>query len=134
MASLASLHRDSELFRSLRDPAQLQGKHGRCDFKDVCGGSRARLGHNGQPPRRRALLRLPAAGRVLTCGAYALRSPSPPARHCVQWLAVHKQRLGSRCGVWSCAALIAELHAPNELGYWIPGGRAAAWCARIMLG
>ena len=41
-ASLASLYRDSELFRSLRDPALLQGKCGRCDFKDVCGGSRAR--------------------------------------------------------------------------------------------
>jgi radical SAM protein len=41
-SSLASLYRDSELFRSLRDPAQLQGKCGRCEFNEVCGGSRAR--------------------------------------------------------------------------------------------
>jgi radical SAM protein len=41
-ASLSSIYRDSSLFRSLRDPAQLQGKCGRCEFKEVCGGSRAR--------------------------------------------------------------------------------------------
>ncbi|MBX5476973.1 MAG: radical SAM protein [Clostridia bacterium] len=40
--SLASLYRDSELFRSLRDPNQLRGKCGRCPFREVCGGSRAR--------------------------------------------------------------------------------------------
>lgn len=39
---LASIYRDSPLFRSLRDAGQLQGKCGRCDFKEVCGGSRAR--------------------------------------------------------------------------------------------
>lgn len=39
---LTEIYRDSPLFRSLRDPAQLQGKCGRCEFKDVCGGSRAR--------------------------------------------------------------------------------------------
>jgi radical SAM protein with 4Fe4S-binding SPASM domain len=40
--SLVSLYRDSELFRALRDPALLKGKCGRCEFRDVCGGSRAR--------------------------------------------------------------------------------------------
>jgi radical SAM protein len=39
---LTAIYRDSELFRSLRDPALLEGKCGRCEFKDVCGGSRAR--------------------------------------------------------------------------------------------
>jgi radical SAM protein with 4Fe4S-binding SPASM domain len=39
---LTEIYRNSELFRSLRDPALLEGKCGRCDFKDVCGGSRAR--------------------------------------------------------------------------------------------
>jgi len=41
-ASLSSIYRDSALFRSLRDPALIEGKCGRCEFKDVCGGSRAR--------------------------------------------------------------------------------------------
>ena len=36
------IYRDSALFRRLRDTAELQGKCGRCEFRDVCGGSRAR--------------------------------------------------------------------------------------------
>ena len=39
---LAQIYRDSSLFRSLRDSSQLKGKCGLCDFKDACGGSRAR--------------------------------------------------------------------------------------------
>ena len=39
---LADLYRDSPLFRMLRDTSQLKGKCGACEFKDVCGGSRAR--------------------------------------------------------------------------------------------
>ncbi len=39
---LAHWYRDSELFRSLRDPDLLGGKCGRCNFKTICGGSRAR--------------------------------------------------------------------------------------------
>jgi radical SAM protein len=39
---LADLYRDSPLFRALRDTSQLQGKCGACEFKDICGGSRAR--------------------------------------------------------------------------------------------
>ena len=39
---LADLYRDSPLFRALRDTSQLQGKCGVCEFKDICGGSRAR--------------------------------------------------------------------------------------------
>ena len=40
--SLASIYRDSPLFRQLRDTAQLAGKCGQCEFKEVCGGSRSR--------------------------------------------------------------------------------------------
>lgn len=39
---IAHWYRDSELFKSLRDPDLLEGKCGRCDFKTICGGSRAR--------------------------------------------------------------------------------------------
>ncbi len=39
---LAEIYRESPLFRQLRDTSQLQGKCGACEFKDICGGSRAR--------------------------------------------------------------------------------------------
>jgi radical SAM protein len=39
---LAEIYRNSALFVSLRDPFQLKGKCGRCEFNNVCGGSRAR--------------------------------------------------------------------------------------------
>jgi AdoMet-dependent heme synthase len=39
---LVAVYRDSPLFRSLRDPRQLKGKCGVCEFREVCGGSRAR--------------------------------------------------------------------------------------------
>jgi radical SAM protein with 4Fe4S-binding SPASM domain len=40
--SIISIYRDSEMFRELRDPALLKGKCGRCRYRHVCGGSRAR--------------------------------------------------------------------------------------------
>jgi len=40
--SLIDIYRTSKLFVSLRDNANLQGKCGRCEFRDLCGGSRAR--------------------------------------------------------------------------------------------
>ncbi len=40
--SVVEIYRDSPLFRALRDSSSLKGKCGRCEFKDVCGGSRAR--------------------------------------------------------------------------------------------
>jgi radical SAM protein with 4Fe4S-binding SPASM domain len=40
--SVVELYRNHPLFRTLRDPALLQGKCGRCAFKRVCGGSRSR--------------------------------------------------------------------------------------------
>jgi radical SAM protein len=39
---LADIYRTCPLFLSLRDVSQLKGKCGRCEFQDVCGGSRAR--------------------------------------------------------------------------------------------
>jgi AdoMet-dependent heme synthase len=39
---LREIYRSSELFVSLRDPNNLKGKCGRCEFRDLCGGSRAR--------------------------------------------------------------------------------------------
>ncbi|HYM14531.1 MAG TPA: TIGR04053 family radical SAM/SPASM domain-containing protein [Dehalococcoidia bacterium] len=41
-ATLSSIYRDAPIMRQLRDPALLKGKCGRCEFRDVCGGSRAR--------------------------------------------------------------------------------------------
>ena len=40
--SVVEIYRDSKLFRDLRRPDLLQGKCGRCEFREVCGGSRAR--------------------------------------------------------------------------------------------
>jgi len=40
--SLATIYRDSPLFRDLRDADKLEGKCGACEFKQICGGSRSR--------------------------------------------------------------------------------------------
>ncbi|MCC7107366.1 MAG: TIGR04053 family radical SAM/SPASM domain-containing protein [Chloroflexi bacterium] len=40
--SIVELYRQHELFTSLRDSTQLLGKCGRCAYRDVCSGSRAR--------------------------------------------------------------------------------------------
>ena len=37
-----TIYRDSELFRALRRPDEFHGRCGRCEFRHVCGGSRAR--------------------------------------------------------------------------------------------
>jgi len=37
-----TIYRESPLFRELRDPDALHGKCGRCEFREICGGSRAR--------------------------------------------------------------------------------------------
>ena len=36
------IYRESPLFQSLRDTSKLEGKCGACEFKEICGGSRAR--------------------------------------------------------------------------------------------
>lgn len=40
--SLVDIYRHAPLFRTLRDYSQLKGKCGYCEFREVCGGSRAR--------------------------------------------------------------------------------------------
>jgi radical SAM protein with 4Fe4S-binding SPASM domain len=40
--SLSAIYRESAIFQQLRAPSQLAGKCGACEFKHVCGGSRAR--------------------------------------------------------------------------------------------
>jgi radical SAM protein len=40
--SLTRIYRESPLFQSLRDERNLLGKCGRCEYKQICGGSRAR--------------------------------------------------------------------------------------------
>lgn len=40
--SVVDIYQKHPLFRALRDPDQLKGKCGACEFRSVCGGSRAR--------------------------------------------------------------------------------------------
>jgi radical SAM protein len=40
--SLADMYRNSPLFRRLRDSKNLEGKCGVCEYREICGGSRAR--------------------------------------------------------------------------------------------
>jgi radical SAM protein len=48
--SLVQIYRDSPLFRALHSPNRFQGKCGMCEFRDICGGSRARaFAHAGNP-------------------------------------------------------------------------------------
>ncbi len=39
---LADVYRHNDMFRMLRDPDRLKGKCGACEFRHICGGSRAR--------------------------------------------------------------------------------------------
>jgi radical SAM protein with 4Fe4S-binding SPASM domain len=39
---LVDVYRNADLFRRLRDKSQLKGKCGVCEYRPVCGGSRAR--------------------------------------------------------------------------------------------
>jgi AdoMet-dependent heme synthase len=40
--NLTDIYRNSEIFRLLRDPSALKGRCGACEYREVCGGSRAR--------------------------------------------------------------------------------------------
>ena len=42
LQSLSAIYRESPLFLDLRDTSKLEGKCGACEFKRICGGSRAR--------------------------------------------------------------------------------------------
>jgi AdoMet-dependent heme synthase len=39
---LADIYRNAPIFKALRDTSRLEGKCGACEFKEICGGSRAR--------------------------------------------------------------------------------------------
>jgi radical SAM protein len=39
---IQEIYRDSPIFRALRDTSKLEGKCGACEYKEICGGSRAR--------------------------------------------------------------------------------------------
>lgn len=41
-SSVVEIYREAPLFRELRDPSAIRGKCGRCEFREVCGGSRGR--------------------------------------------------------------------------------------------
>jgi radical SAM protein with 4Fe4S-binding SPASM domain len=48
--SLVRVYQSAELFVALRDGSRLRGKCGECEFRNICGGSRARaFGINGDP-------------------------------------------------------------------------------------
>ncbi len=47
---LVSVYREHPLFVALRDPSRLGGRCGRCEFRDRCGGSRARAWALGGDP------------------------------------------------------------------------------------
>jgi AdoMet-dependent heme synthase len=40
--SIVEIYRNSEVFKLVRDPANLEGKCGDCEYRYICGGSRAR--------------------------------------------------------------------------------------------
>jgi radical SAM protein with 4Fe4S-binding SPASM domain len=39
---LADIYRNAPIFKALRNTSRLEGKCGACEFKEICGGSRAR--------------------------------------------------------------------------------------------
>jgi radical SAM protein with 4Fe4S-binding SPASM domain len=48
--AIAHAYRETPLFRQLRTPSLLKGRCGRCEFRDICGGSRSRAyGLTGDP-------------------------------------------------------------------------------------
>lgn len=72
---LADLYRDSPVFRTMRDTSRLGGKCGACEFKEICGGSRARaFAVSGDPlaeepccvyqPKRAGEIAVPAGQEV----------------------------------------------------------------------
>jgi radical SAM protein with 4Fe4S-binding SPASM domain len=64
--SLLSVYREHELFLRLRDPDRLEGKCGRCEYRTICGGSRARAyAATGSPCGSDPLCPYEPAGRTL---------------------------------------------------------------------
>ena len=58
---LAEIYRNAPIFKALRDTKRLEGKCGACEYKEICGGSRARAyALTGDPLAAGAVLHLPA--------------------------------------------------------------------------
>ena len=69
--TLSDIYRHDALFRDLRAGSSLRGACGSCEYRDICGGSRARAhAHTGDP-----LASDPAC--VLTVDAWRQGSPAP---------------------------------------------------------
>ncbi len=67
---LSQLYRESPLLRQLRDPDQLRGRCGRCEFRGVCGGSRSRAyAVTGDPLAEDPSCAYVPAGGALVTGA-----------------------------------------------------------------
>lgn len=64
---LVTVYREHALFQALRDPDRLEGKCGRCEFRGVCGGSRARA--------------WAASGNPLAEEPLCLHQPAPRVAH-----------------------------------------------------
>jgi radical SAM protein with 4Fe4S-binding SPASM domain len=66
---LVSIYRDDEIFLRLRDADALMGKCGRCEFRELCGGSRARS--------------YAATGSLVASDPLCLYEPGPDVRSAV---------------------------------------------------
>jgi MoaA/NifB/PqqE/SkfB family radical SAM enzyme/metal-sulfur cluster biosynthetic enzyme len=74
---LVTVYREDAVFAALRDPAQLGGRCGRCEYRGLCGGSRARaFALTGDPlAEDRGCAWQPAGGAPAIAGG----SDAPPA-------------------------------------------------------
>jgi len=81
------VYRDSPLFQALRDPSRFEGKCGACEYRSVCGGSRARAwAATGNPLGTDPLCAYEPSGHAplqrtisnLTGGSLSSRSSPPP--------------------------------------------------------
>jgi radical SAM protein with 4Fe4S-binding SPASM domain len=68
---LVSIYRDDEIFRRLRDAEALMGKCGRCEFREMCGGSRGRA--------------YAATGSLVASDPLCPYEPGPDRRPAVSW-------------------------------------------------
>jgi len=81
-ASPVELYRKSPLFQNLRQPVRFEGRCGRCEFREICGGSRARayaasgnpLGEDPLCPYEPGIGAMSGAGRVATTGSVTTAS------------------------------------------------------------
>ena len=78
LQELGAIYRESPLFQGLRDTSKLEGKCGACEFKEICGGSRARA---------HALTGNPYGEEP--CCAYVPKGYRPPAANTARTTALH---------------------------------------------